>query len=95
MALDACDFNVILDIDNHDHDMNYLHNEHHEAHHHNHSHEHHHHHEHRGLKEIVEIINKSQITDRAKEIAIRILILLLIAEAKAHGASIDEVHSMK
>ena len=46
MALDACDFNVILDIDNHDHDMNYLHSEHHEAHHHNHSHEHHHHHDH-------------------------------------------------
>lgn len=94
MALDACDFNVILDIDNHDHDMNYLHNEHHEAHHHNHSHshEHHHHHEHRGLKEIVEIINKSQITDRAKEIAIRIFNIIANAEAKAHGASIDEVH---
>lgn len=92
MALDACDFNVILDIDNHDHDMNYLHSEHHEAHHHNHSHEHHHHHEHRGLKEIVEIINKSQITDRAKEIAIRIFNIIANAEAKAHGVDIDEVH---
>lgn len=92
MALEACDFNVILDIDNHDHDMNYLHSKHHEAHHHNHSHEHHHHHEHRGLKEIVEIINKSQITDRAKEIAIRIFNIIANAEAKAHGVDIDEVH---
>ena len=68
MALDACDFNVILDIDNHDHDE-LLYSEHHETHHHNHnhSHEHYHHHEHCGLKEIVEIINKSQITDRAKK----------------------------
>lgn len=92
MALDACDFNVILDIDNHDHDMNYLHSEHQETHHHNHSHEHYHHHEHCGLKEIVEIINKSQITDRAKEIAIRIFNIIANAEAKAHGVSIDEVH---
>ena len=36
-GLDVCDFNVILDHDNHDHDMNYLYGEH--TH-----HEHHHHH---------------------------------------------------
>ena len=54
-GLDACDFDVILDEDNHDHDMEYLHGEEHShtngkhIHHHNHgeegSHEHIHHHE--------------------------------------------------
>ena len=54
-GLDACDFDVILDDDNHDHDMEYLHGEEHShtngkhIHHHNHgeegSHEHIHHHE--------------------------------------------------
>ena len=52
-AIDACDFDVVLDEDNHDHDMEYLHghehhHEHAEEHHHHHEHaeEHHHHHEH-------------------------------------------------
>ena len=54
-AIDACDFDVVLDEDNHDHDMEYLHgHEHHHEHghddeHHHHEHEHddeHHHHEH-------------------------------------------------
>lgn len=55
-GIDCCDFNVILDIENHDHDMEYLfgheheqhhhdHHEHHEGHHHDHE-EHGHHHEH-------------------------------------------------
>ncbi len=51
-GIDACDFNVILEKDNHDHDMAYLHghDHHHEdehGHHHDGGHEHHHHeHEH-------------------------------------------------
>ena len=44
-GLDVCDFNVVLDEDNHDHDMNYLYGEH--TH-----HEHHHHHEHRHLHDM-------------------------------------------
>ena len=50
-GLDACDFDVILDEDNHDHDMEYLHGEGHihVQHHHNHGeedfHQHIHHHE--------------------------------------------------
>ncbi len=47
-GIDACDFNVILEKDNHDHDMAYLHghDHHHEdehGHHHDGEHEHHHH----------------------------------------------------
>ena len=58
-GIDACDFNVVLDHDNHDHDMEYLHGEgkehehshffglfHHHHHDHDHSHEHGHHHHH-------------------------------------------------
>ena len=47
-GIKACDFDVILDDDNHDHDMDYLYgqNHAHEHHHHDHDHEHEHHHEH-------------------------------------------------
>lgn len=84
MAVNACDFNVVLDIDNHDHDMEYLHGKS--------EHHHEHHHEHRGLKEITDIINASQITARAKDIAVNIFNIIAKAEAKAHGVSVEEVH---
>lgn len=49
-GIDACDFDVVLDEDNHDHDMEYLHgdgaHENHEHHHHDHEHHHHDHHVH-------------------------------------------------
>ena len=41
-GLDVSDFNVILDEDNHDHDIEYLYGGHHHEH-------HHHHHSHRGM----------------------------------------------
>ena len=101
-GLDVCDFDVKLDAvhENHDHDMSYLyghlndkHHENHEDHHHeNKEHMHGHHHVHRGLKEITEIIENSSITPRAKEIAFRIFHEIAVAEAKAHGESIDTVH---
>lgn len=84
-GLDVCDFNVILDHDNHDHDMNYLYGEH--TH-----HEHHHHHEHRHLHDILHIIDHAQMTDHAKELAKKIFTILGEAEAKAHGTTIEEVH---
>lgn len=96
MALDACDFNVILDIDNHDHDMEYLYKEHHHHEHDDHAetpaHHNHHHHEHRNLNDITTIINNSQITDNAKAIALKIFQIIAQAEAKAHGTSVDNVH---
>jgi len=50
-GIDACDFNVILEHDNHDHDMEYLYGDEHHHHHHrlfflNWFHRHHHHHDH-------------------------------------------------
>jgi hypothetical protein len=97
-GLDVCDFQVVLEHDNHDHDMTYLHGDHH--HHHPTEPEHHHlhqvkkshAHDHRGLPDIVEIINQAQITDHAKELASRIFSIIADAEAKAHGVDRERVH---
>lgn len=100
-GLDACDFDVLLEHENHDHDMQYLHGHHHDhnhEHHHEHTYEHHHehthehHHTHRGLIEIQGIIRCSKMTDRAKELAEKIFDILANAEAKAHGKPKTEVH---
>lgn len=97
-GLDVCDFNVILDEENHDHDMEYLyghehtHAEAHEHEHHHHHHEHAHLHAHRGLAEILDIIHGASLTDRARALAIRIFTIIAEAEAKAHGLPVEEVH---
>lgn len=90
-GLDACDFSVILEQDNHDHDMEYLHgSEKSYTGHYEHSHEVNH--EHRGMKEITEIIQKSEMTVRAKKMAMRVFGILAQAESKAHGVPVEEVH---
>lgn len=128
-GLDACDFNVILEHDNHDHDMEYLHGHEHEmehhynhehahsaeyhyhdhehthsaehpdhehthehSHEHSHTHEYSHSHEHRGMREITEIIQGSEMTDRAKKMALHVFDILAHAESKAHGVNAEEVH---
>ena len=112
-GIDACDFNVVLDHDNHDHDMEYLHGEgkehehqhehshffglfhhHHHDHEHSHEHGHHHHHdhEHRGLNDIIEILNNSRLTERAKDLSIKMFDIIAEAEAQAHGLPKEEVH---
>lgn len=107
-GIDACDFDVILDKhhENHDHDMEYLHGTHHHEHHHehehhhdhehHHEHEHHHdhehHHEHRNLESIQAIINSSDISRRAKRIALKIFQIIAEAECKAHNKPLSEVH---
>ncbi len=50
------------------------------------------HHEHRGLPEILEIIDRTEMSGRAKETASRIFRILAQAEAKAHGAPLEQVH---
>ncbi len=101
-GLDMCDFNVILEEDNHDHDMEYLHGHDHPAqdgvpheHHHHHDHDHHdhhHHHSHRGLPEILHILSHGDMTPSAHALAERIFTLLAQAEAKAHGVAVEQVH---
>lgn len=91
-GLDVCDFHVILDEahENHDHDMEYLFGHEHSGHEHGtHVHDGH---EHRGLQEILDIIQHTQMTDGAKEIAIRIFQILAAAEAKAHGVPEKDVY---
>ena len=80
--------------DDHDH---HDHHDHHDGHHEDDDHDHHdhhdgHHHEHRGMKEITDIIQACQMTDRAKSTALKIFHIIAEAEAKAHGISIGEVH---
>lgn len=57
-----------------------------------HEHHHHHHHEHRGLREVLEILEQADLTDHAREIAVRIFTILGEAEAKAHGETLETVH---
>ena len=56
------------------------------------AHTHEHHHEHRGLHEILHIIEHADMTERAKNTAVRIFEILAEAEAKAHGVPADQVH---
>ncbi len=129
-GIKAMDFDVILDNDNHDHDMNYLyghehgytndevsddhdhhgdHNHdhhddhdhdhhhddyHHDDHHHDdHDHDHHHHdHVHRSLSDVIDIINSAEMTDGARELAIKVFTIVAEAESAVHGRTIEEVH---
>ena len=79
--IDANNFDVILK--NHDHaDENEN----------THSHSHDDHHGHRHLKEITELINKADISERAKKDALGIFDIIADAEAKAHGIEKSAVH---
>ena len=55
-------------------------------------HKHAHMHEHRGLSEILNLIEQSEMTGRAKKTASDIFTILAEAEAKAHGVSLEKVH---
>jgi uncharacterized protein (TIGR00299 family) protein len=64
-----------------------------------HSHTHHHEdnehnmeHHHRGLKEIEEIINSSDLSDNVKKLSIKTFMKVAEAEAKVHGKDLYEVH---
>lgn len=103
----ACDFNVLLQTDNHDHDMEYLHGDaahihadstahshafHSEALEDIHTQSSHHHHGSRNLHDVIEIIKAGNLTDRARALAIRTFQILAEAEAFVHGKNINEVH---
>ena len=105
-GVSCCDFDVILDAEheNHDHDMEYLfghehhhdddeHGHHHEEHEHHHHDEHgHHHHEHRGLAEINDVIDGTDMTDGARSLAKKIFSILAQAESAAHNVPLEKVH---
>ena len=82
----CCDFNVLLDKEheNHDHDTDYLFG---------HKHQHvHHHHEHRNLGDILHIIEHTELSENAKNLAGKIFKIVAEAESKAHGVALEEVH---
>ena len=97
-GLDVCDFNVILDEDNHDHDAGYLYGHdrghaHGDGHHVHEGTEHtHRHHGHRGLPEILSIIDRADMTEDARAVSKRIFGIIGEAEAKAHGVPLEQVH---
>jgi len=67
---------------------------------HEHHHEHgegglphtHHHHEHRNLKDIMNIINTSTLSESIKEKAEAVFRAIAVAEGKVHGKPMEEVH---
>lgn len=75
----------------HIHGTDHIHGENH-SHAETHIHESVHHHEHRGIQEIRHIIEHSMMTERAKNIALRIFTILAQAEAKAHNVPVEKVH---
>lgn len=76
-SISGCDFDVHL--------------HHHEHHHEEHYHEHHHH-EHRHLKDVYEIIDRGDMSDKARKLAKKIFLIVAEAESKAHGCALEEVH---
>ena len=78
----------------HDHEHEHEHHHDHD-HEHEHSHvphEHHHHHEHRGLQEVIAIIDATDMSAAAKELALKIFDIIADAEAKAHAVEKNAVH---
>ena len=98
-GIECCDFSVILEEENHDHDMDYLFGHEHSYEHthahehaHGHHHDHEHHHTHRGMNEISQIINLTYMTEQAKTLALSVFSIIAVAESKAHGIPVEQVH---
>ena len=104
-GLEGCDFDVVInEPDHHGHPGHHEphaphehpghpephthpgHHEHHEP------HGHHEPHEHRNLADVYKVLDRGEMTDRARELAHKIFRIVAEAEAKAHGCGIDEVH---
>ncbi len=80
--------------EHHHEDSNHTH-EHDHSHEHTHSHEehaHNHEHHHRNLKDIEGIINSSNLSNRVKELSLKMFMKVAEAEAKVHGKALYEVH---
>ena len=91
-GLDVCDFDVVMDHPNHDHDMDYLYGNRVDSHEHVHGAKPGDAHNHRGLREIIGIIRSADMTPNAKIIAEKVFNILGKSEAKAHGVPIEDVH---
>lgn len=74
------------DSEHHQDENNHEHGHSHEEH--THNHEHHH----RNLRDMEEIINSSDLSDKVKKISLDMFMRVAEAEAKVHGKTIYEVH---
>lgn len=86
------DFTVTLeneDTEVHDHEHTHEHSQGHDN---SHNHHHEHEHEHRSLNDIIQIIDHSSLSDRAKKMSKKIFKIIAEAEGKIHGKPADEVH---
>lgn len=59
---------------------------------HGHSHAHGHHHHHTGYREIMAMVDQLDTTDRGKQRARRVVTKLAEAEARVHGATLEDIH---
>ena len=57
-----------------------------------HAHPHHSHHVHRNLADVYAVIDRGVMSDRARELAKKIFLIVAEAESRAHGCSLQEVH---
>ena len=93
-------FNVHCHNEHHHHhsEEHHHHDHEHEHHHHEDHHDHHHHHGghhehvHRNLADVLEVINRGNLSARARELAEKTFRIVAEAEAKAHGCAVQEVH---
>nr|WP_309099480.1 LarC family nickel insertion protein [Fredinandcohnia onubensis] len=78
----------------HDHHHGHGHSHGHDHHHdHDHSHDHgHHHHSHRSYKDIVKMIEESDLTPEVKETSLKVFRKIGEAEGLIHGLPLDKVH---
>lgn len=82
----------------HSHGADHYHGEHSHEHAHEHHHDHgelphtHHHHEHRSLKDVMAIVNGSDLSDSIKAKAEQVFRAIAVAEGKVHGKPLEEVH---
>ena len=99
----GCDFDVVLhDHHDHDHDHEHDHDHGHDHHPHDHGHGHHeqeqehhehvHPHEHRNLADVYAVIDRGEMSDRARELAKKIFRIVAEAESEAHSCPVEEVH---
>ena len=107
-GIDACDFDVILEEEAHEHHGGEAHAHEHEAEHchdhshdhphthgpeaHDHHHDHHHHHHHTGMHEIEHIIEHFDIPEKVRTDILAVYHLIAEAESHAHGCEIEQIH---
>lgn len=92
-GIQATDINVVVDEHSHVHgDGNEIAHAHEHEHEHANEHVHVHAHQNRNLSDIEQMIEKGDLSQRAKEYALKVFRTMGEAEARVHGTTIEEVH---